>query len=57
MISNPYGSVNSVQFGYVHSSPLAPVNTHVHEKAFSLSYHATVVSEQLIPFIKGSFSR
>ena len=30
------------------------MNTRVHRKAVSLSYHAAVILEQLIPFIKGS---
>ena len=34
---------------------IASVSARVHEKALSLSYHITVVFEQLIPFVKGSF--
>ena len=33
------------------------MNARVHEKLISLSYHAIVVFEQLIPFIEWSFSR
>ena len=33
------------------------MNARAHGKALSLSYRAIVVFEQLIPFIKGSFSR
>ena len=49
--------VKSVHFGHVHSKLFAPVNTHVHGKTLSLSYHAIVIFEQLILFFKGSFSR
>ena len=46
-----------VHFGHVHSWLFSPVNARVHEKAISLSYHAIAVFEQLIPSIRGSFSR
>ena len=40
----PQTSVNikSVLFGHVHSLLFAPVNTRVHGKVLSLSYHAIV---------------
>ena len=31
------------------------MNTRVHGKVLSLSYHAIVIFEQLIPFFQGSF--
>ena len=40
----------------MHSLFFAPVNTSVHWKVLSLSYHTIVVFEQLILFFKGSFS-
>ena len=49
--------LKSVHFGHVHSQLFAPLNARLHGKSLSLSYHATVMFEQLIPFIKGSFSR
>ena len=49
--------VKSIHFGHVHSDLCAPVNARVHGKALCLSYYATEVFEQLIPFIKSSFSR
>ena len=49
--------VKSVHFGHVHAQLFAQVNARVHEKILSLSYHAIVISEQLILFFKGSFSR
>ena len=50
-------SLKSVHFGHVHSQLFAPVNTSVHGKVLSLSYHAIVIFEQLILYFKGSFSR
>ena len=42
-------NLKSVHFG--------PVNARVHGKVFSLSYHAIVMFEQLILFLKGTISR
>ena len=48
-------NIKSVHFGHVHSQLFAPVNTHVHGKVLSLSYHVIVIFEQLIIFFKVSF--
>ena len=45
-----YLILKSVHFGHAHSQLFAPVNTRVHEKVLSLSYHAIVIFEQLNEF-------
>ena len=54
-LDHPHINVKLVHFGHVHFSLFAPVNARVKGKALSLYYHAIVVFEQLILFIKGSF--
>ena len=55
-VDNSATHIKSVHFGHVHSQLFAPVNTDVHGKVLSLSYHAIVIFEQFILFFKGSFS-
>ena len=50
-----HARVKLVHCAHLHTYLIASVSARVHEKALSLSYHVTVVFEQLIPFVKGSF--